>query len=153
MHRCFRKFQSDFVSLIWILGIQFLLLPFYHFHPDSLHYHTGKASSHRHNAHFHSLELDRIAHLTHSHGHNLETGHRHTHRSKGQDEDHLKIEVNKETLKGKKPFKVLKISANSSSFVFHQQFKTYSLSLKLNDLPDFVFQHKLRQRSPPSFSL
>ena len=153
MHRGFRKFQSGSVLLTWVLGIQFLLLPFYHFHPDSPHDHAGKASSHRHNAYFHSLELDRIAHLTHSHDHNSETGHRHSHHSEGQDEDHLKIEFNKETLKAKKPFKVLKVSANSSCFVFHQQFKTYSLSLKLNDLPDFVFQHQLRQRSPPSLSI
>ena len=153
MHRSFQKFQSELVLLIWVLGIQFLLLPFYHFHPDFLHGHASKASLHRHNAYFHSFELDRIAHLTHSHDHNLETGHRHSHHSEGQDEDHLKIEVNKEALKSKKPFKVLKISENSSSFVFHQQFKTYPLSVKLNDLPDFVFQHQLRQRSPPSLSI
>ena len=153
MHRGFRKFQSGSVLLTWVLGIQFLLLPFYHFHPDSPHDHAGKASSHRHNAYFHSLELDRIAHLTHSHVHNSETGHRRSHHSEGQDEGHLKIEANKETLKSKKPYKVLKVSGNSSSFVFHRQFKTYSLSSKLNDLSDFVFQHQLRQRSPPSLSI
>ena len=148
-----RKFQSSLVSLIWVLGIQFLLLPFYHFHPDSLDSRSVKLIEHQHNAYFHSHELDRVAHLTHPHDHNSGTEHRHPYHSGGQDEDHLKIEINKETLKSKNPFKVLKVSANSSSFVFHQQFKTYSLSLKLNDLPDFVFQHQLRQRSPPSLSI
>ena len=148
-----RKFQSGLVSLIWVLGIQFLLLPFYHFHPDSLHNHSGKLSSHRHNAYFHSFELDRVAHLTHSHDHNSEIGHRHPHHPKGHGEDHLKIEINKETLKSKNSFKVSKAFVNFYSLDLQQQFKTYSLLLKLDDFSNFVFQHQIRERSPPSLSI
>lgn len=153
MTGCIRKFQSGLFSLIWVLGIQFLLLPFYHFHPDSLHSHAGNTSSHQHNAFFHSIELGSIAHITHPHDHNSETDHRHPYHSEGQDEDHLKIEINKETLKSENPFKVLKVFLNFSSLDFRQQFKTYSLLLKLDDFSNFVFQHQIRERSPPSLSI
>ena len=153
MTGCIRKFQSGLFSLIWVLGIQFLLLPSYHFHPDSLHNHAGNTPSHQHNAFFHSIELDSIAHITHSHDHSLEADHRHSDHSGGQDEDHLKIEFNKETLKTKNTFKVLKVSINFSSINFHKLLKNYSLRPKLNDLSNFLFQHQLRERSPPSLPI
>ena len=152
MHRCIQKFWSASAPLVWVLGIQFLLLPFYHFHPDSLHSHSGKLSEHQHNAHFHSIQLDRIAHITHSHDHNSETDH-HSHHPESNGEDHLKVEPNKETLKSRNPFKVLKVFLNFSSLDFQQQFKTYSLLLKLDDFSNFVFQHQIRERSPPSLSI
>ena len=152
MHRRILKFCSASAPLIWVLGIQFLLLPFYHFHPDSLHSHSGKLSEHRHNAHFHSIELDSIAHLAHSHDHNSETNH-HSHHPESRGEDHLKIELNKETLKSKNLFKILKVFTNISPLDFRQQFKTYSLPQKLNDLSNFDFQHQIQERSPPFLSI
>ncbi len=154
MYKRIRKFQGRLVALTWVLGIQFLLLPFYHFHPDSVHGHPDQLSPHRHNAHFHSLELENIAHLSRSHNHNSEADHHHhSHHPVGHDEDHLKLELSKETLKPQKPFKVLEVSANSSFYTFHQQLKTYSFSPKPNDFPDPVFQYQLRERSPPFLSI
>ena len=153
MHRRIRTFWGASVPLVWLLGTQFLLLPFYHFHPDSLHIHSGKLFEHQHNAYFHSIELDSIAHITHSHDHSLEADHRHSNHSGGQNEDHLKIEFNKETLKTKNIFEVLKVSVNFSSTNFHKQLKNYSLPLKLNDFTNFFFQPQLRERSPPSLSI
>jgi len=153
MHKRILKFQGRLVALTWVLGIQFLLLPSYHFHPDSVHGHAGKLSPHRHNAHFHSIELESIAHLSHSHNHNSEAEHHHSHHPVGQDEDHLKLEFSKETLKPQKPFKVLEVSENSSFYTFHQQFKTYPFSPKLNDFPDSLFQYQFRERSPPFLSI
>ena len=152
MHRRILKFCSVLAPLVWVLGIQFLLLPFYHFHPESLHSHSGKLSEHQHNAHFHSIQLDSIAHITHSHDHNSETDH-HSHHSESNGEDHLKVEPNKETLKSKNPFKVLKIFSNFSFLDFQHQFKTYYPLLKLNAFSSKVFQHQLRERSPPSLSI
>ena len=152
MYKRIRKLCSGLAPLVWVLGIQFLLLPFYHFHPDSLHSHSGKLSEHQHNAHFHSIEIDSIAHLTHSHDHNSETNH-HSHHPESSGEDHLKIELNKETLKSKNLFKVLKVFTNISSLDFRQQFKAYHPSLKLNDFSSFLFLHQLRERSPPYLSI
>ena len=98
MFRRVRKFNSYLTLIVSIIGIQFLLLPFYHFHPDNQHSHPGELPSHQHNAYFHSIELDSIAHLTHSHDHNSETAH-HSQHSESNGEYHPKIELNKETLK------------------------------------------------------
>ena len=106
MHKGFRKFQSGSVPLIWVLGVQFLFLPFFHFHPYIQHSHSGELSSHQHNAHFHSIELDSIAHLTHSHDPNSEADHHRSHHPGDQDEDSLKFDLNQEALKAKNSFKV-----------------------------------------------
>ena len=148
MHRRILKFCSVLAPLVWVLGIQFLLLPFYHFHPESLHSHSGKLSEHQHNAHFHSIQLDSIAHITHSHDHNSETAH-HSQHSESNGEYHPKIELNKETLKSKNPFKVLSVFLNFTSLVTPQKFRTYYLPIKLNGLFNLAFQHQLRERSPP----
>ena len=98
MRRCKQKFNSRLISLVWVLGIQFLALPFYHFHPDTQHSHSGE-SSHHHNAYFHSVELESIVHLTHSHDHN--SANHHSPHSESHGKGDQVIELNKETLKSK----------------------------------------------------
>ena len=149
MRKRVKKCNSYLAFFVALVGIQFLLLPFYHFHPDNQHSHPGELPSHQHNAYFHSIELDSIAHLTHSHDHNLETAH-HSQHSESNGEYHPKIELNKETLKSKNPFKVLSVFSNFTSFVTPQKFRTYYLPIKPNDLFNLAFQHQLRERSPPS---
>ena len=151
MHRRIRKFNSYLSLFISVIGIQLLLLPFYHLHPESQHSHSGELLSHQHNAYFHSIELDSIVHLTHSHDHNLETGH-HSQHSENNGEDYQKIELNKETLKSKNPSRVLKVFSVFSSPDVPQKFKTYFPPIKLNDFSNFAFQNQLRERSPPSLS-
>ena len=148
MHRRIRKFNSYLSLFISVIGIKLLLLPFYHLHPENQHSHSGELPSHQHNAYFHSIELDSIVHLTHSHDHNSET-HHHSQHSESNGEYHPKIELNKETLKSKNPFKVLSVFLNFSSLVTPQKFKTYYIPIKLTDLSNLAFQHQLRERSPP----
>ena len=145
MRRCIRKFNSHLISLVWVLGIQFLLLPFYHFHPDHQHSHYGGLPPHQHNAYFHSIELDSIAHLTHAHDHN--SADRHSENNDAENE--LKVDLNKVTLKSKNSFKVLKIFSTFLPLDILQKFKEYNLPTKLNDFSRLVFQHQLRERSPP----
>ena len=143
MRRRKQKFNSHLISLVWVLGIQFLALPFYHFHPDTQHSHP-RESSHYHNAYFHSIELDSIAHLTHAHDHNSADNH-----SENNDENELKVDLNKVTLKSKNPFKVLKVSSTFSPAYIQEKFNTYDLPIKLNDFSSLAFHHQLRERSPP----
>ena len=144
MRKRARKFNSYLVLLVSVIGIQFLLLPFYHFHPDTQHSHSRELPSHQHNAYFHSIELDSIAHLTHAHDHNSADNH-----SENNDEDELKVDLNKVTLKSKNPFKVLKVFSTFSPSYIQEKFNTYDLPTKLNDFPSLAFQHQLRERSPP----
>ena len=149
MRRCKQKFNSHLISLVWILGIQFLALPFYHFHPETQHSHPGE-SSHHHNAYFHSVELESIVHLTHSHDHNS-TDH-HPQHSKNNGEGDSGVELNNETLKSKNSFKVLKVFSTFISPDISKNFKTYNPPIKGNDFYSLVIQHQIRERSPP-FSL
>ena len=151
MHRRVRNFNSYLALLVSVIGIQFLLLPFYHFHPENQHSHSGELPSHQHNAYFHSIELDSIVHLTHSHDHNSETSH-HSQHSENNGGGDQKIELNKETLKSKNSFRVLKVFSIFSSLDVPQKFKTYYPPIKLNDFSNFAFQNQLRERSPPSLS-
>ena len=145
MRRRKQKFNIHLISLVWVLGIQFLLLPFYHFHPDHQHSHSGELPSHQHNAYFHSIELDSIAHLTHAHDHNSADHHS----KNNDDETELKVDLNKVTLKSKNSFKVLKVFSTFSPRNIQQKFNTDDLPTKLNDFPCLAFQHQLRERSPP----
>jgi len=148
MRRRIRKFNSYLVLLVSVIGIQFLLLPFYHFHPDHQHSHSGELPSHQHNAYFHSLELESIAHLTHAHDHN--SADRHSENNDAENE--LKVDLNKVTLKSKNLFKVLKVFSTFTSPDISKNFKTYNPPIKGNDFYSLVIQHQIRERSPP-FSL
>ena len=146
MRRRIRKFNSYLVLLVSVIGIQFLLLPFYHFHPDHQHSHSGGLPSHQHNAYFHSIELDSIAHLTHAHDHNSEDHHS----ENNDDENELKVDLNKVTLKSKNSFKVLKVFSTFLPLDILQKINIYDLPTKLNDSSRLAFQHQLRESSPPS---
>ena len=148
MRRRKQKFNSHLISLVWVLGIQFLLLPFYHFHPDHQHSHSGGLPSDQHNAYFHSIELDSIAHLTHAHDHNSADHHS----KNNDDETELKVDLNKVTLKSKNSFKVLKVFSTFLLLDILQKLNIYDLPTKLNDFSRLAFQPQLRERSPP-FSL
>ena len=146
MRRIIRKFNSYLVLLVSVIGIQFLLLPFYHFHPDHQHSHSGGLPSHQHNAYFHSIELDIIAHLTHAHDHNSADHHS----ENNDDENELKIDLNKVTLKSKNSFKVLKVFSTFLPLDILQKLNISDLPTKLNDFSRLAFQPQLRERSPPS---
>ena len=146
MRRRIRKFNSYLVLLVSVIGIQFLLLPFYHFHPDHQHSHSGGLPSDQHNAYFHSIELDSIAHLTHAHDHNSADHHS----ENNDDENELKVDLNKVTLKSKNSFKVLKVFSTFLPLDILQKINIYDLPTKLNDFSRLAFQHQLRERSPPS---
>ena len=147
MRRCKQKFNSHLISLVWVLGIQFLALPFYHFHPDTQHSHPGE-SSHHHNAYFHSIELESIVHLTHSHDHNS-PGH-HSQHSESSGESDQGVELNNETLKSKNSFKILKVFSTFTSSDVSEKFKTYNPPFEGNDFYRVAIQHQIRERSPPS---
>ena len=146
MRRRIRKFNSYLVLLVSVIGIQFLLLPFYHFHPDHQHSHSGELPSYQHNAYFHSIELDSIAHLTHAHDHNSADHHS----ENNDDENELRVDLNKVTLKSKNSFKVLKVFSTFLPLDILQKLNIYDLPTKLNDFSRLAFQPQLRERSPPS---
>ena len=150
MRRRIRKFNSYLVLLVSVIGIQFLLLPFYHFHPDHQHSHSGELPSHQHNAYFHSIELDSIAHLTHAHDHN--SADHHSQHSENNGESDSGVELNNETLKSKDSFKILKIFSTFTSPAISNKFKTYNPPFEGNDFYSLVIQYQIRERSPP-FSL
>ena len=150
MRRRIRKFNSYLVLLVSVIGIQFLLLPFYHFHPEQQHSHSGELPSHQHNAYFHSIELDSIAHLTHAHDHN--SADHHSQHSENNGEGDSGVELNNETLKSKDSFKLLKIFSTFTSPAISNKFKTYNPPFEGNDFYSLVIQHQIRERSPP-FSL
>ena len=128
MRRCKQKFNSHLISLVWVLGIQFLALPFYHFHPETQHSHPGE-SSHHHNAYFHSVELESIVHLTHSHDHN--SADHHSQHSENNGEGDQGVELNNEILKSKDSFKVLKVSLLLHLRIFRTNLKRTTLRLKV----------------------
>ena len=128
MRRRKQKFNSHLISLVWVLGIQFLALPFYHFHPDTQHSHPGE-SSHHHNAYFHSVELESIVHLTHSHDHN--SADHHSQHSESNGEGDQGVELNNEILKSKDSFKVLKVSLLLHLRIFRTNLKRTTLRLKV----------------------
>jgi hypothetical protein len=141
-----RKLNLHLILLVWVLGIQFLALPFYHFHPDTQHSHPGE-SSHRHNAYFHSIELESIVHLTHSKDHN--PADHHSQHSENSEEVDPGVALSSETLKSKKPFKALKVFSTFTSTDIPKTFKIYDLPKKLKVSQSLVFKSQLRERSPP----
>jgi hypothetical protein len=152
MSKRVQNFNSYLTLLVSVIGVQLLLLPFYHLHVEQHHSHTVGSPSHKHNAYFHSIELESIVNLAHSHDHNSDTDH-HSHHSESNDENDSKIGLNKDTIKSKKSFKVLKVFSTFTSSDITKKFKTYYLSIKLPGFSNLAFQQQLRERSPPSYYL
>jgi hypothetical protein len=146
MQKRSKKFNIRLFSLVWVLGVQFLALPFYHFHPNTQHSHPGE-STHRHNAYFHSIELESIVHLTHSNDHNPDD--HHSQHSENSGEVDSGVDLNSETLKSKKPFKVLKVFSTFTPSDIPKKFKLYYLPKTLKEFQSLAFKSQLRERSPP----
>ncbi|QPJ64214.1 MAG: hypothetical protein G3M78_01880 [Candidatus Nitrohelix vancouverensis] len=147
MFRRVQKIKNRLTALIWVLGIQFLLFPFFHFHPDMVHGHTGDLSPHRHGGHFHSPELENL--VRGGHFHDKEAGHTH-HPLDHQGEEHFKIDINKETLNPQKPIKVLKVSADFPVTQDRHQFtQAGPVALPPDTVSRFAVSYRLRERSPP----
>ena len=153
MYKTFLKFNNCLAFIVSVIGIQFLALPFYHFHPDTQHSHSGQ-SLHHHNAYFHSIELESIVNLTHSQDHHSNDHHshdQHSQHSKNTDEVDSGVQLNSETLKSKNPFKVLKVVSTFTAPNIQNKLKTYYLPIKLNKFNRLVIQQEIRDRSPPFY--
>jgi len=51
--------------LMVFLGLQFFLLPLYHYHPQVTHSHAGEGSLHTHGGYFHSAGLENLIKKVH----------------------------------------------------------------------------------------
>jgi len=54
-------------AMAFLCGLQFFLLPFFHYHPETTHSHIEKVGAHQHAAHVHSEVLEAYAHLINAH--------------------------------------------------------------------------------------
>ena len=101
MIRRFQNFRPALVygfALLWTFHFSFGMLQ--HYHPEYTHGHDGALVAHHHGGHFHSLELDRLAHFfdhglsPHSHG---ET-HHHSEGMPGSDPESAQYDLNPSSL-------------------------------------------------------
>ena len=96
-----RKFKSirpaltfGFV-LLWTFHFSFGM--FTHYHPEYVHAHDGELQAHAHGGHFHSLELDTLAHFIDSDEAPLRPGetHHHSESLPGSDTETAQYDFNK----------------------------------------------------------
>ena len=81
--------------LLWTFHFSFGM--FTHYHPEYVHAHDGELQAHAHGGHFHSLELDTLAHLIESdHHHPLLPGetHHHSETLPGNDAESVQYDFN-----------------------------------------------------------
>ncbi len=71
LHKYFRDLRNigkiSFIPLALLGMLNLFFLPFIHFHPENTHAHPGEIESHHHDGHFHSQELETIAHWANIH--------------------------------------------------------------------------------------
>jgi hypothetical protein len=150
MRKYIQNFNVSWVVMTLVIGIQFLLLPYYHYHPENVHAHADKPFAHEHEGHFHSLALENIAHkpLVHSEGANFD--HNHTHPHSVPDEDQLDVEPNSTNTKPLKSNTVVKASAYFSSPNFQNIPETFLFRDYSQGDPVSGYWLKIRERSPPA---
>jgi hypothetical protein len=81
--------------LLWTFHFSFGM--FTHYHPEYVHAHDGELQAHQHGGHFHSLELDTLAHLIEpDHQHPLLPGetHHHSESMPGNDAESVQYDFN-----------------------------------------------------------
>ncbi len=143
------------LTLILFLGLNFLLIPFYHFHPATSHSHNGDTSLHEHEGHLHSAEVESIAHALNLHPSDpgLDAKHHHSHSSPQHDSDENEISLQNTTLASKvfsqanKHSAVLTIS-NSAELNGFRSSLYRTISFEHFNSPDTP-----KERSPPTRSI
>jgi hypothetical protein len=78
---------------------------FTHYHPDYVHAHDGELQAHQHGGHFHSLELDTLAHLIEPDHQPLRPGetHHHSESLPGNDAETTQYDFNQSGITKVKP--------------------------------------------------
>ena len=103
MARFFKKKPSLILGLIFFWGFYFFFSPFLHFHPSDVHAHYGELESHFHEGHYHSQELEALAHSWNLHPADTQQDEKrhHPHSSKEHDSDKFDVNVKNTGLKYK----------------------------------------------------
>ena len=80
--------------LLWTFHFSFGM--FTHYHPEYVHAHDGEINAHAHGGHFHSLELDTLAHFIDSAEQPLRPGetHHHSESMPGSDPETVQYDFN-----------------------------------------------------------
>lgn len=140
------------LTLVLFLGFNFLLIPFYHFHPEYSHSHNGEVAPHEHAGHVHSAEVESIAHALNLHPADpgLDANHHHPHSSPQHDSDDTEVNLQNTIRAAKVVFQadphsaVVALSNRAESYDFRSLIHK-TVSLKYFNSPDTP-----QERSPPS---
>ena len=83
-----KKNYGMMFALVILWGLQFTLLPFIHYHPETTHNHGGDVNAHQHQSRYHSTTLEVYAHLVTGHFSNRELDD-HFHHSHSSDDEEV----------------------------------------------------------------
>ena len=152
MTKDFKKKSGFIVALILGWAFQFILIPFYHFHPSDLHSHKGGLQPHKHEGHLYSHELETIAHVLNLHPQDpdLDRNRHHSHSSAEHDADQNEIDLHKAGIQTEKPSQ--KINTDHGVLAFSSDLKL--VFVHLTPFEVFHFQESSptqnpKERSPP----
>ena len=140
------------LPLIVFLGVNFLLVPFYHFHPDSSHSHSGDVSPHSHAGHLHSAEMESFAHALNLHPADpeLDARHHQSHSSTAHDADEFEISLQNTPVISKVTFQADSHSAVIALTVRAELDGFRSILYKTDSLENFNSPDTPNERSPPT---
>ena len=136
-------------ALVILWGFQFALLPFIHYHPETVHSHGEVADAHQHEGRFHSATLEAYAHLVKGHFSNqeLDDHFHHSHSSEDEDENDSEYFV---LTKNSKSFKQgLVFKQDSSHFEFSNPLVFVPIGSETVSLPSRFRSSPNPSRAPP----
>ncbi len=150
--RDLKKMAKSLCATLAFLGlVNLFFLPFIHFHPENVHTHPGEIDTHHHAGHFHSHELENIAHWASIHPDDPEADEplHHSHSSTEHDSD--KVEYHTLALHTFDKNSILvKTETAATPNSFPENFQTFSVPGQPVALPAVFQHHRLRQvRGPP----
>ena len=147
-----KKLPGMLLTLVVFLGFNFLLLPFYHFHPETSHSHSGEVSPHGHAGHLHSAEVESIAHALNLHPSEpgLDAKHHHSHSSPQHDSDDTEFSLQNTTLASKVSFQADQHFAVVALSNWKEPNGFRSILYKPGSLIDFKSPDTPKERSPPT---
>ncbi len=147
-----KKLPGLLLTLVVFFGFNLLLIPFYHFHPETSHSHSGEVSPHEHAGHLHSAEVESIAHALNLHPAEpgLDAKHHHSHSSPQHDSDDTEFSLQNTTLISKVSFQVDPHSAVVALFNWEEPNGFRSILYKTDSLKDSNSPDTPQERSPPT---
>ena len=143
------KLRKNNFGMVYALISCLLWLPFFHYHPETVHTHSDELTPHHHGGHFHSQEIHSLANLIDRGPTQLPHGEDHSHSETSKDTNYFNVSLQKSDITPEKTQKTLKVKKIRNLFSIAGSYLSHSMVSYRVTLSTIDPAFSAPERSPP----